>query len=268
MSKSVIRKNSSAIVGHEPMMRTQIMKEVTAHRYAGPFTSCPFKSPRSCPLSMIPKNKHDPESNEWRILSDFSAGRGVRDRSVNDLCFNPCLISAHAGAHTIRDRIALLGPGCCVDASDVLKCFRTMSLREDLLSLFVYHLDTSERGREWFVDLCCPFGWRPSEYSWQCVLAIILWELRRRGTTDIVAYVDNFFQFYPSLEARSAGMKSFDVLCAEANIPLHERQGPFIFKGLGWHWDLHAMTMACPEEKRTTFMRSGIFGSGLAVPSR
>jgi hypothetical protein len=70
-----------------------------------------------------------------------------------------------------------------------------------------------------------------------------------------VAYVDNFFQFYGSLRDRSAGMRSFDSLCSDVGLQLHERQGPFSFNGLGWDWDLKAMTMVCPEVKRATFMR-------------
>jgi hypothetical protein len=274
MTKAVVRKNSRTIIGREPELHANLMKEVQLGRIAGPFRHCPFAYPRTIPLSMVKKDKHDPESTRMRIISNLSAGRAFRPRkirptdridapaprrgpsrssSVNDLGGSPGVIEAHMHVGTLRDRIAIAGPGARAYATDVKDCFRNQLNLEALLQLFVYYIETLEHGLEWFVDLFNPFGWRPSEYGWACILAIFRWELRRRGFTKFDSFVDNFFRIFSSGENMVAEVSEFEAMATAAGCTLHEMQGPWEFKGLGWFWDLRSMQMQCLEDKRTAF---------------
>lgn len=253
--KSVIRPNPASIKGHEEDVRTELLEEVSAGRIAGPFTRPPFQFFRNCPLRMIKKDPHVPESTRMRLISNFSAGRFSGDgwASVNDLCVSPKLLGFHLRPHHIRDVIASKGKGCTVWASDIPKCFRRQRNIPRLLSLFVYLLDNPERGREYFVDLCNPFGWAPSEYGWQCILAVLMWRLRLDGVRELLAYVDNFFRIFGPDEKPSGEVKKIMRRLDEAGIELHEIQEGASFKGLGWWWHLDSMEMKCTEDKKKVF---------------
>lgn len=249
--KSVIRPNPQCIRGQEEAVREQLLKECAAGRIAGPFNEPPFRFFRNCPLRMIPKEKHVPESKEMRLISNFSAGRfsAHARSSVNDLCATPGLVGFHLRPHHLRDLIASKGRRASVWAADIPKCFRGQRNREELLPLFVYALESEKRGKEFFVDLCNPFGWAPSEYSWQCVLAVLLWRFRQAGVMQLLAYVDNFFRIFSPDEDSVREVKAVRSLLRQAGVPLHEVQEGSSFKGLGWLWDIRSMTMTCPEDK-------------------
>ena len=256
LQKTVIRANPASIKGREESIRVELMKECAAGRMAGPFSEPPFAFFRNCPLRMIPKERYVLGSDKMRIISNFSAGRFSVPplSSVNDLCGTLGLISFHLRPHHLRDVIASKGKGCSVWAADIPKCFRGQRNLKKLLPLFVYILE-SPRGREFFVDLCNAFGWTPSEYSWQCILAVLMWRFRREGLTQLLAYVDNFFRVFAADEDPSTEISSILSVLEDAGISLHEVQEGTSFKGLGWLWDLQSMTMICPEDKHRFFSR-------------
>lgn len=231
------------------------MEECDAGRIAGPYKRPPFRFFRNCPLRMIKKDPHIPESERMRLIPNFSAGRfcGEGWSSVNDLCWSPRLVGFHLRPAHIRDTIAVKGKGCRIWAADIPKCFRRQRNLRKLLPLFVYIVETTRRGPEFFVDLCNPFGWAPSEYGWQCILAVLMWRFRLDGVTELLAYVDNFFRVYgPHDDWRGETAKIMRRL-SEAGIELHEVQEGSEFKGLGWIWDMEEMTMRCLPEKQKVF---------------
>ena len=62
----------------------------------------------------------------------------------------------------------------------------------------MYKVETPEHGTEFFVDRSTLFGWAPSEWSWQCILAVLTWRFSGLGLPDLLAYVDNFFDIQPA----------------------------------------------------------------------
>lgn len=255
LSKSVIRPNPTC--AHEQVLkiREEVLEEVKASRIAGPFCRPPFKFLRNCPLRMIPKDPHDPVSTRMRLISNFSAGAfsSPRGNSVNDLCASPKLIEMHLRPKHLRDVIASKGPGTTVWAADIPKCFRRQKNLKKLLPLFVYLLESQEFGLEYFVDLMNPFGWTPAQYGWQCILAVLIWRFRQDGVTDLYPFVDNFFKFFGPGDDASATVSLLMSRLTEAGISLHEVQEGYVFKGLGWWWDLRTMSMTCTEDKHALF---------------
>jgi hypothetical protein len=266
LSKSVVHVNRKVHdEASELVKRETLMKEVDLPepRIAGPFKECPFPHARPCPTSTVPKDPYDPESTRQRLISNFSKRvKGVDGGSVNDLCWSPRLLSYHATPTHIRDTLAwlflLYGAGIVAWSADIPSCFRLNYLHPKLLGLFVYMLQTLDFGKEWFVDLATPFGWTPSEWGWQCVLALLLWHLWKAGLWDVFAYVDNFFYLtHPKVHVGQGGYQAvFDRIEREfvrMGIPLHERMCGTLFNGLGWLWDTTPTDgppcMVCPDDK-------------------
>ena len=172
LTKAVVSSNSPKIVGREDEVRAHLMKEVSARRMWGPFKYCPFKHARIVKLSMAPKFKWEPARKEFRLISDLSQ---YGTSSVNDLCMSPEWVSFHLMGSHLRDLIDE-NVDCYVFTVDVPKCFRRQSTWRKLLPLFTYCLTSPSSGKEYFTDLCNTFGFRPSEYVWQAILAVILWQ--------------------------------------------------------------------------------------------
>lgn len=250
ITKHVPRRNG--ILSEQELLtfREKFMENVAEGRMWGPSTLAPFSSFRTCPVFSVPKDKYDPLSTRVRMISNFAAG-GLQ--SVNSLCSTPRPVGIHLRPLHLRDKIAQMvaahGPGVKVWAADIPSCFRHQSMCARLLPLMVYELRSSAHGHEYFVDLCNPFGWTPSEWGWQMLLAALLWYLRRHGCPDVLAYEDNFFHFVPPSEDFDARCTSLDKLMDDAGVPLHERVMGTSFKGLGWIWHIDTLQMECPRDK-------------------
>ncbi len=239
-------RNSPSSVGKENMLREKILKEVCLGRMAGPFTSPPFSAFRSAPLGLVPKDKHDPSSTRMRITCNLSKGS---PSSTNDGFWRPLLISLHVSPAMLRDQLAVSGPGSRLWAADIPDCFRNNVTHRSLLPFFVYVVSTLAHGEEFFVDLCNCFGWRPSEWGWQLVLAVIMW--RFRDVWGFFAYVDNFFLLSPPSVDHSALVRLVTSELAAMGTPLHEVQSGFRMKALGWWFDSSpgAFGLWCTEDR-------------------
>ena len=77
-------------------IRERFVSEVALNRMMGPFDRCPFPNEwnghqaRNTPLDTRRKDKYDPLSQRFRVISNFSAGRSS---SINNLIYSPKLIS-------------------------------------------------------------------------------------------------------------------------------------------------------------------------------
>jgi hypothetical protein len=186
-------------------IRAKHMKEVGLGQEVGPLRGAWASASRLLPQGCVKKDRYDPMSQRWRSTVDPSALHdGFCEGSINDLTYSPRLLSAHLSAEQMRDTLAwifsLHGPGVQAYAADIPACFRLMRLHVSLLPLFLYRVVTEEHGTEFFGDLCCPFGWTASEWGWQCILGLILWRFHLAGLTDIMSFVDNFYDFsHPSM---------------------------------------------------------------------
>ena len=150
------------------------------------------------------------------------------------------------------------GPGVSVSHCDVPRAFKHNRTNPALLPISVSQLAGPGGKVEYFVELANTFGWSPSEWGWQAVLAVILWCLERRGVDGVHAYVDNFFRVNPpgcSVPQRSAELRAaLDGLSVEQ----HEEGEGTLFPALGWEIDVACedhpqgwrMVMTCPAIKR------------------
>ena len=254
LQKTTVSSNSSKIAGHEQEVIKHFDKEIAKGRIWGPLDRPPCKAFRRCRLSMTPKNKRDPLSTEFRLISDHSQ-HGTS--SLNDLCWTPIVLAPVFRASHIRDLIGLHGPGCCGDLCDLPSCFRGQGCIRSLLHLFVYELEMGDSTSKFYVDLCNAFGWRPSEYSWACILAVIIWHTRSALGFAPHAFVDNFFLLGDRTLVQQQGIL-FRAECAKVGLTFHELQLGTSFTGLGWLWQTaeappFQLRMVCPDDKHVHF---------------
>lgn len=277
----IIRKNGKSVRGKEALVREQIMGEVMLGRIAGPFKLFPFEFGRTVPISIIGKDKYDPLSERFRLISNFSAGG---TESFNELVWLAQLLSFSLEAKMIKLLLALAGPGARFWAGDVPHCFRNQRNHEDVLPYMVYTLTTAGFGREFWVDLCDPFGSRPSEYKWCSINAVLSWELLGRKLVHVRSFVDNFFRVFSASEPWLCEVKRIEAVFDDVGLPLHERQFgapshelPAVrrslersasdendtpdsvsntVKALGWLWclDGDVRFMICPTDKFQSYL--------------
>ena len=250
MSKHVPQTNGKLSVAGVAKSRSNWVEEVQEGRAWGPSRLAPFKAFRSCPLFDVPKAKYDPTDARVRMISNFAKGG---DESVNSLCWSPRPLYVSLRPCHLRDRAAfyaaVYGPGVKAWTADKPSCFRWNVNAARLLPLFVYQMETESHGREFFVDLCNPFGCTFSEWGNQMVLAVERWNFARMGLPDIDTFVDNYFHFVPPSVHFESRCGAIEQTFKDLGIPLHERMLGAQFKGLGWLWDLERMEMICPEDK-------------------
>lgn len=236
-------------------LRANMVKDVSKGFSDGPRPYVAVAHPRFTPFGGAPKEKYKPWDDSLRTTSDL----GANDHggpSVNDLCVNPRVIRVHFVAGFIAAMLVWSGPGVRVSLRDVKSCFRQNKLHPALLGLFVYKMVTAKHGLEYFVELAHPFGWRPSEWGWQCCLAIIEWVMFKLGLDHLFPWVDNFWQFHACADAKAhADALAVDKVFADLGLGIHEVEHVVErFKGQGWIWDVSPgqrwpMTMTCPQDK-------------------
>ena len=261
-SKRVVASNGVL----DPDILLQIVErftsEVSKGRMMGPFDRCPFPNEwcphqaRATPLDTRPKDKYNPLSKRFRVISNFSAGLS---RSINSLCYSPKLISSHLQGTNLRDVLFSLGPNARFDAIDQEDAFRA-----DHINLADAHLYCYQVGDLWFIDLRDPFGNVKSEYTYAIIVAVIKWAFecdQNIVTTGnyLLGFVDNWFLLSratcSSHDSRWTVLKeSFRRLGA----PMHEEQRSCegIVNALGWDWDLQAGCFSCPDDKYRHVVRT------------
>ena len=170
----------------------------------GPFDRCPFPNDwhghqaRNTPLDTRRKDKYDPLSLRFRVISNCSAGRSAR---INNLVYSPKLISTHLQCAHLRVTLFHMGHQAIFNAIDQQNAFRADHIRLEDAHLYCYQV-----GPEWFidhVDLRDPIGTINSEYTYAIVVAVLKWAFECDSTTvsidsTLLGYVDNWFLLSPS----------------------------------------------------------------------
>ena len=126
-SKRVVTSNGVLDTDMQLRITERFASEVAKGRMMGPFNRCPFPNEwckhqaRTTPLDTRRKDKYDPLSARFRVISNFSAGFA---HSINALSFSPKLISTHLQASNLRDVLFSMGPNARFDAIDQEDAFR------------------------------------------------------------------------------------------------------------------------------------------------
>ena len=238
-------------------IRERFVSEVSLNRMMGPFDRCPFPNEwnghqaRNTPLDTRRKDKYDPLSQRFRVISNFSAGRSA---SINNLIYSPRLISTHLQCAYLRDTLFSMGPQAIFNAIDQQDAFRADHIRLEDAHLYCYQV-----GAEWFIDLRDPFGNIKSEYTYAIIVAVLKWafECDRNivspgSGSALLGYVDNWFLLSPPDSAsHDTCWQNLKAMFSLLGAPMHEEQDSRtgVVNALGWDWDLSAGIFSCPPDK-------------------
>ena len=242
-------------------IRERFISEVSKNRMMGPFDRCPFPNEwnshqaRVTPLDTRRKDKYDPLSSRFRVISNFSAGHSS---SINALLYSPKLISSHLQGSQLRDSLFSLGPKARFDAIDQEDAFRADHINLEDARLYCYVV-----GDEWFIDLRDPFGNVKSEFTYAIIVAVCKWAFECDsnivdGDSRLLGYVDNWFLLSRATcsthDARWAFLKD---TFRRIGAPMHEEQQSHvgIVNALGWDWDTLNGCFSCPDDKYRNCVR-------------
>ena len=234
-------------------IRVRLREETAAGRMAGPFERCPFPNEwcnsqgKSVPLGQAQKFKYLPDSDEFRLVSDFSFNK---PHSTNAHCWNPRLVDCALQAAQIRALLARCGKDAQIFTVDQKKAFRKQMIFLADLHLFVYQISETE----FYVDLAHPFGHITSEFCFHSITAVIQWAAAFIGVATLESpvsnFVDNWFVFAGKNDASFTQRTGLlESVLTDLGADLHEQQRGTKFNGLGWDWDTSSMTFTCPSDK-------------------
>jgi hypothetical protein len=260
--KCVLAKNSPLSPLQWENIREKFLDDISLKRMLGPFPRCPFPNDwcnaqaRQISLSTRPKDKWDPLSERFRVISSLSVHK---PSSVNDLVFSPKLVSFHLQGTNLRDSLASFGPRAAFNTIDHVEAFRSNRVNLRDTHLYVYCVPHGTEN-EWFVDLTACFGGVVSEWSYAVEVAIIKWHLQNDclitgpsfDSASMQGYVDNWFLIGnrddASFPSRWERVKSF---FAKLGICMHEEQlsSAGVVNAVGWDWDTANHSFACPSDK-------------------
>jgi hypothetical protein len=254
-NKRVVTKNATLDPAMLAQIRERFVAEVSKSRMMGPFARCPFPNQwnkyqaRSTPLDTRKKDKYDPLSDRFRVVSNFSAGKNA---SINNLIYSPKLLSAHLHSSQLRDILFSLGPNARFSAIDQQDAFRADHIHLDDAHLYCYQI-----ADEWFIDLRDPFGNVKSEYAYAIIVAVLKWAFESNenivaGDSKILGYVDNWFLLSrASCMSHDTRWDHLKSIFKHLGAPMHEEQCSLegVVNALGWDWDLNANLIRCPNDK-------------------
>ena len=254
-NKRVVTKNATLDPAMLAQIRERFVAEVSKGRMMGPFARCPFPNQwnkyqaRSTPLDTRKKDKYDPLSDRFRVVSNFSAGKNA---SINNLIYSPKLLSAHLHSSQLRDILFSLGPNARFSAIDQQDAFRADHIHLDDAHLYCYQI-----ADEWFIDLRDPFGNVKSEYAYAIIVAVLKWAFESNenivaGDSKILGYVDNWFLLSrASCMSHDTRWDHLKSIFKHLGAPMHEEQCSLegVVNALGWDWDLNANLIRCPNDK-------------------
>ena len=253
---------------HARLLREKMVADVACGFVAGPFSAPPYSNARTTNVYAVPKEKYVPStkirpvhnlsqstaSGSQRRLSRSKAAPG----SINALCFSPHFLSSHLTVRTLCNVVVSLGHGTTFSWGDVPKAFKHNPSNSALMFLHVTKLLTEEQKLEFYVECANSFGWVPSEWGWQAVLALIKWWLECNGVTWVFAFVDNFWHFHPPGTDATSRRIQADAHFEDMGLALHEQgAGTHCDSVLGWEMDLDfkdhpkgwRMVLICKKDK-------------------
>ena len=260
ISKSVAQPVRARLLNEDDAVacRVKLIEAKEAGKAIGPSPTPHFPSTKEVPPFTVPKDPHDPTSTRRRAVFNFSADP-ADGPSTNGLCYDPLLFRENVRPEHFRDELVwmfLLFKCVFCIAFDIPGCFELNRVHPTMLPLMAIPLRTQEHGLEYWLKLATSFGWSPSEWGWQVLLALILWRLRLIGYADVMAYVDNFYFLLPLASPTGHALR-LQRFFRRMNVPLHEFQFGSVIRCLGWVFnfsDPSAPIMICPKDKWVSLM--------------
>ena len=213
-------------VGSEEELWHKMMKEVTAHRFAGPFKQIPFKDNFiQSPVGLVPK-----AGNQTRLIFHLSYDFKGGNKLVNH--FIPaykCSVKYNDLDHALRGCLRLThkfpNKNLWFGVSDLKSAFRLIPLLKKCWPLLVMKARHPVTGKwMFFVDKCLPFGAAISCVIFQhfsnALAHITRFRLSHMIDKSITNYLDDFSNIAVTQELCNGMLVVFHTLCEDLKVLL------------------------------------------------
>ena len=203
-------------LGDRVTLWNKVMKEVKLKRYAGPFTSIPYKNYIQSPIGLVPKDN----GKDVRLIFHLSHPRKGTE-SVN---FNTpkekCRVRYPEFSKAIELCLAA-GRSCKLSKSDFKSAFCNVGLKSSQWKWLIMKADSPfNRKTYFFVDKCLPFWASISCAMFQAISDAVAHIVKVRARKDNINYLDDFL-FVALLRAFcEAQLDLFLNVCDQIGMPV------------------------------------------------
>ncbi len=204
------------------------------------------------PFGVIPK-KNRP--GKFRLILNLSAPEGS---SVNDGIGKELASLSYVTLDEVAESAARLGRGSLLAKMDIRQAYRQVSVHPD---------DRPLLGMLWkgkvYVDTTLPFGLRSAPLLFTALADAAEWVMKRRGTTHVFHYVDDFITMGADLAECTQNDKIIHETCARLGLPPEPEkdEGPATcITFLGIDIDTVAMELRLPADNKLARLTSELAG--------
>ena len=204
-------------VGNEVILWNKIMKEVKLGRYAGPFSSPPFKYFIQSPVGLVPKGQNGTDTRLIFHLSYPKDGMSVNSETPKEFC------SVKYCDFGVAVRLCLkAGQSCYVAKTDMASAFRVLGISKRYWKYLLLKATNPADGVTYFfVDKNCPFGSSSSCALFQRVSDGLAHIVKiKNGNKAPVNYLDDFLFIALLRAACNMQLQSFLNICQDIGFPI------------------------------------------------
>ena len=222
--------NLKFTIGDETELWNKVMKEVELKRYAGPFSTIPFKHFIQSPIGLVPKDG----GKKTRLIFHLSYPRNSEKLSVNAATPEEMKKVKYKEFDQAIKLCIKLGVACAIAKLDMSAAFRHFAICLEHWKYLVMKARDPQDGKfYYFVDKCMPFGAAISCSHFQRFSDAIAHIVRVKTEHENINYLDDFFFAAISSFLCDMQVAKFVEICADICFPVSEEK---IF------WATHKLT--------------------------
>lgn len=202
--------NLKSFFTNSEIVKDKLIKEISANRIAGPFSTPPFRDFRVSPLGLVPKK----EPNSYRLIHHLSFPSG---NSLNDEIDTSSAAVTYATFDDAIQIIRKFGRGALLAKADVQSAFRLLPIAPESHNSLGFCFEGF-----FFYDKCLPMGCSLSCYYFEIFASFLQWVMIfESGHSGIIHYLDDFlFIGPPSSSICSLILELFFRMATYFGIPL------------------------------------------------
>ena len=233
------------------------MKEVSLHRFAGPYNSIPNKWYVQSPIGLVPK-----AGGKTRLIFhlsfDFAQYKSINHYTPSELCSVKYQDLDHAVCNCLKLLQEHPDTKIWIGKTDILSVFRILPTLPSMWCYFILKAENPRTGTVvFFIDKCLPFGSRISCVLFQrfsnALVHILAYIVDMKNRLSVTNYLDDFLFLARTLYLCNKLIQQFLFLCMHLGVPIADEKTFWaalqqVF--LGILLDGERYVLAVPEEKR------------------
>lgn len=265
-SHTYVPPNHNSALAHPPAVLSYIQKELSLHRYTGPFSQSRLESIigpfRTSPLGLVPKAG---SSNEFRLIQDLSYPRNdPTQHSINSEIDIDDFRCDWGTFQQVASIVMDAPPFSEAATLDVDAAFRCCPITPSQQRNFVVMWEDF-----FYIDHNAPFGAVSSGGVFGHIADALMAIFRAHDISPAVNWVDDFLFFIFPINTDFSeddnnwepifpySLNTIFTITKNLGWPWkNSKTRPFnsSFKYLGFHWDLQNKTVEIPKEKKTRYL--------------